>query len=136
LVVTNLAEGGVDLRTWIGASDFTDPAHSGALCPYSNVLDTDAMYKGFGDWGMEYRGKKGTVFGDWNPISNKDPSTGCHFHQGELCYGLQDIVWGGTVDDQVIENMHSAEVEFRLTYPIPCIGNFVDGQIYVVVRAV
>jgi hypothetical protein len=83
LVITNLAEGAVDLRTWIGASDLTDPEHSGALCPYSNVLDTDGFYQGW-EWGMEYRGKKGTYLGEWNPISNKDPSTGCHFSQ-ETC---------------------------------------------------
>jgi hypothetical protein len=136
LVITNLAEGGVDLRTWIGSSDFTDPAHSGALCPYSNVLDTDALYKGLGDWGVEYRGKKGTFLGDWHPISNKNPSTGCKFEAKNLCIGLQDIVWGGDTDTQVIENMHSAEEEFRLTYPVPCVGSFTDGSIYVIVRAV
>jgi hypothetical protein len=147
LVITNLAEGAVDLRTWIGASDFTDPAHSGALCPISNVLDTDAMYRSGGnlDWGLEYRGKKGTYLGDWHPSSNKDPADGCTFeagvdHSGALtgntCHGLQDVVWGGETWVQVLENMHSEEVEFRLTYPVPCIGDFTDGSIYVIVKAV
>jgi hypothetical protein len=135
LVITNLAEGAVDLRAWIGASDLTDPEHSGALCPYSNVLDTDAFTKGK-DWGMEYRGKSGTYYGEWNDITNKDPSCGCGFEAGSKCIGLQDIVWGGDTDTQIIMNMHSDEVEFRLTYPIPCIGSFTQGQIYVIVRAV
>jgi hypothetical protein len=126
LVITNLAEGAVDLRTWIGASDFTDPSHSGALCPVSNVLDTEDT--------MEYRGKKGSFFGEWNWITNKNPSDGCEFEG--TCLGLQDPVWDGTTDEQIIENQHDIEVEFRLTYPIPCMGDFTEGNIYVIVRAV
>jgi hypothetical protein len=65
LVVTNMAEGGVDLWAFIAADDLTDPSHSGALCPVSNVLDVETS--------MEYRCKIGTFEDDtWHHMTNKD----------------------------------------------------------------
>lgn len=126
LVVTNMAEGAVDLFAWIAADDLTDPAHSGAKCPVSNVLDVDQY--------MEYRGKIGTTFGDWTQIHNKDNSRGV---VGHTLMGATPLAEGGTWPySGILHNMHSGEVAFRLTYPVPCIGSFTEGMIHVIVRAI
>jgi hypothetical protein len=70
LIVTNLAEGGVDLWAFLAADDLTDPGHSGAMCPDSNVLDVDQC--------MEYRCKIGTAEDDlWHFVTNKINTNPC-----------------------------------------------------------
>jgi len=134
LMITNLAEGGVDLWAFIAADDLTDPSHSGALCPISNVLDTDKQ--------MEFRCKIGTFEDDdWDYITNKDTSDSCGWHfdtQGPYvqCLGAQALLVGRTpADVSIIKNQASAECQFRLTYPVPCIGDFTEGAFHVLVRA-
>jgi hypothetical protein len=136
LMVTNLAEGGVDLWAFIAADDLTDPSHSGAKCPVSNVLDVD----GYGDWpGMEYRCKIGTMEDDaWRHMHNKDNTAMCC---PGLCVGATPLIMDdqlppGTPAISVIGNMKTAECQFRLTYPVPCIGDFTEGLIHVIVRAI
>jgi hypothetical protein len=126
LVVTNLAEGAVDLFAWIAADDLTDPDHSGAKCPVSNVLDVDKQ--------MQYRGKIGTTFGEWTQMHNKDNSAGC---SSTSCFAATPLAAGGGMPFAgILHNMHSGEVAFRLTYPVPCIGSFTEGMLHVIVRAI
>jgi len=132
LVISNLAEGGVDLWAFIAADDLTDPTHSGAKCPISNVLDVD----GEGQYtGMEYRCKIGTFEDDnWHNIPNKDTSTSCNRYK---CLGAESLIETGFLDDySIIKNRASAECQFRLTYPVPCIGMFTEGNFHIIVRAV
>jgi hypothetical protein len=129
LMITNLAEGGVDLWAFIAADDLTDPSHSGALCPISNVLDTETY--------MEFRCKIGTMEDDdWNYITNKDTSKGCGWLSEHVeCLGARSLLFGSTWTDQtIIKNQASAECQFRLTYPVPCIGDFTEGAYHVIVR--
>jgi hypothetical protein len=35
----------------------------------------------------------------------------------------------------IIKNQASAECQFRLTYPVPCIGDFTQGNFHIIVRA-
>jgi hypothetical protein len=127
LVITNLAEGGVDLWAFIAASDLTDPTHSGAKCPFSNVLDTDQY--------MQFRCKIGTIEDDgWDTITNKDNLSPC---DPSSCMGALPLLQGSPYQYySIIKNLGTAECQFRLTYPVPCVGNFTQGLIYVIVRAV
>ena len=131
LVVTNLAEGGVDLWAFIAADDLTDPTHSGAKCPISNVLDVN----GDGEYdGMEYRCKIGTFEDDnWHNIPNKDTSEECNRFK---CLGAESLIETGPLDNySIIKNKATAECQFRLTYPVPCIGSFIEGNFHIIVRA-
>jgi len=130
LMVTNLAEGGVDLWAFIAADDLTDPTHSGAKCPVSNVLDVD----GYGEWdGMDYRCKIGTMEDDtWRDITNKDNTDTC---TRRSCVNANPLVMGSG-QTSVIYNMKTAECQFKLQYPVPCIGDFSQGLIHIIVRAV
>jgi hypothetical protein len=132
LIVTNLAEGGVDLWAFIAADDLTDPTHSGAMCPISNVLDVNPN--------MEFRCKIGTLEDDgWNCITNKDTGQDCVVGH---CLGALPLLEGYAIqgfpagDYSIIKNQGSAECQFRLTYPVPCIGTFTEGAYHVIVRAV
>jgi hypothetical protein len=125
LVVTNLAEGGVDLWAFIAADDLTDPSHSGALCPTSNVLDTETY--------MQYRCKIGTFEDDtWHPMTNKDNTLPCG---PMVCYYAQRLVCSDVMPFSIIGNGKTAECQFKLTYPVPCIGSFTDGLIHIIVKA-
>ena len=128
LLITDLSEGGVDLRIWISVDDLTDPTNSGAKCPISNVLDVERY--------MEYRGFNNGMLGRWESVSNPDPTDDCGFWAGETCEGAKDIVVEGDTKHQIIGPEDTAEVEFRLTYPVPCIGDFTEGFIHVIARAV
>jgi hypothetical protein len=126
LVVTNLAEGGVDLWAFIAADDLTDPTHSGALCPISNVLDVETN--------MQYRCKIGTFEDDtWHSMTNKDNTLGC---SPDVCYYAQRLVWSNVMPFSIIGNLKSAECQFKLHYPVPCIGTFSMGSIHIIVKAV
>ena len=168
LIVTNLAEGGVDLWAFIAADDLTD-SNGVAKCPVSNVLDTDKQ--------MEFRCKIGTFEDDnWDYITNKDTSDSCDWHLEwctlpcpreeiesnpnydpetfpmsiytrclgalPLLYDTEIINWFGLPLEcvepsiSIIKNQASAECQFRLTYPVPCIGNFDEGAFHIIVRAV
>jgi hypothetical protein len=128
LMITNLAEGGVDLWAFIAADDLTDPSHSGALCPVSNVLDSDQY--------MEFRCKIGTLEDDyWDHITNKDTGQDC---KCTGCLGALPLLYNYNNDGvqlSIIKNQGSAECQFRLTYPVPCIGDFTEGAFHVIVRA-
>ena len=141
LVITNLAEGGVDLLVFIAADDLTDPTHFGAKCPVSNVLDVDVP--GINQ-GMEYNCKIGTLKdNEWNDIHNKNTKLECngevvldpnwYFGDDSVCYGATALL---TEHLPILMNIHEAECQFRLTYPIPCIGSFTEGLIHIIVRAI
>jgi hypothetical protein len=158
LVVTNLAEGGVDLWTFIAATDLTDPSHSGALCPESNVLNVDHECAAFqacekahpndisgcadslGEnaaqciHNMDFRCKIGTQENDqWTGITNKNNVAGCNW---DSCYDAKPLLPDFVDPLSIIKNQGTAECQFRLTYPVPCIGNFSDGMIQIIVKSV
>jgi hypothetical protein len=141
LVITNLAEGGVDLLVFLAADDLTDPSSFAAKCPVSNVLDVDGQ--GDND-GMEYRCKIGTMAdNEWYNIQNKNTKMGCSYGipfpiyanipYPFNCYGATPVIRENL---PILMNQHEAECQFRLTYPIPCIGNFSEGLIHLMVRAI
>lgn len=134
LIITNMADNGVDLFLWISADDLTDPIGP-AICPVSNVLEVDedpTVVKPLE--GMDYRGQRGTTVGDWEDIPNPDPGDGCSLTG--TCKGANGIVEPGVPSSNRINKNQHAEVQFRLTIPIPCIGDFTDGDIHIVAMAV
>jgi len=144
LIIDNLSGGGVDLWAFIAGDDLTDPEHSGAKCPVSNVLDIE---------NMQFRCKIGTLEDDgWDCMVNKDTSDSCGWHKGECkiwttttpkkclvwdqylqCLGAKPVL-AGLTDLSIIKNQASAECQFRLTYPVPCIGDFIEGAFHIIVR--
>jgi len=125
LVITNLAEGGVDLWAFIAATDLTDPTHSGAKCPVSNVLEAEDA--------LDFRCKIGTFEDDdWASITNKVNTDACHTNK---CYNARHLLWG-LRDYSIIGNLKSAECQFKLTLPDHCTGSFTDGKLQVIVKAV
>lgn len=136
LLVTNLAEGGVDLAAYIAASDLTDPTHFAAKCPKSNVLDVENTTVDGVIWnGMDYRCKVGTSADNfYNDIENKDNSDGC---SSSSCAGATSLLQEGPNSNPTfLYNQHTAECQFRLTYPVPCVGSFTEGSVYIIVRAI
>jgi hypothetical protein len=136
LKVANLAEGAVDLLVFIAADDLTDPSHTAAKCPISNVLDVEKY--------MEYRCKIGTMAdNEWNTITNKDTKLECdetfaldptdEFGDEQICYGAKSVV---TEYLPMLMNQHEAECAFRLTYPVPCVGSFSEGLLHIIVRTI
>jgi len=126
LFVENDAEGGVDLYAWIAATDLVDTSGA-AKCPLSNVLESE---------NMEYRCKIGTLFNDpWTELTNPDDSMSCLFAQ--RCQNAKPLLPSdGLPSLSFILNGHTAECWFRITYPVPCVGTFDEGQVLLYVRAV
>ncbi len=136
LVVMNLAEGGVDLLVFIAADDLIDPTHTASKCPVSNVLDVENT--------MEYNCKIGTLKdNEWYYITNINTKEGCNgevtldpnwsFSDEPVCYGAKPLLVEYL---PILINQHEAECQFRLTYPVPCIGSFTDGLIHIILRTI
>jgi hypothetical protein len=125
LKIYNDAEGGVDLAVWIAGTDLTSPDVA-AKCPTSNVLDVDKY--------LEYRCKIGTKFNnEWNYVPNPNDKEPCYCAWGP-CQGAKPLT--PNTLPSILANQHTAECWFRLTYPVPCVGEFTDGQILIFARAI
>ena len=85
------------------------------------------------DWYMEYRCKIGTMEDDcWHYITNKVNTDPCGPFS---CMNAQPLIWP-YMGLTIVGNMKDAECQFRLEYPVPCIGDFTEGMIHILVRAV
>lgn len=129
LVITNLAEGGVDLWAFIGATDFTDSSSSGAMCPTSNVLEAETA--------LDFRCKIGTFEDDnWHDMTNKINTQGC---SPIKCYNLTPLLGTNGLNGMrysLLYNGKSAECQFKLTLPTQCTGTFDQGMLQVVVKSI
>ncbi|MEM5792891.1 MAG: hypothetical protein QXY45_00840 [Candidatus Aenigmatarchaeota archaeon] len=133
LVVKNTAEGGVNMWTFIAGTDFYDP-NGASKCPTSNVLKVEYM---------KYRGWSGTQWTSWEgweTMSRYDQNDLCvvtPFAATSHCYGGKPVPYPNTNDDipdpmeYVLTNQGRLEVEFKLTYPMPCVGSFTEGSILI-----
>jgi hypothetical protein len=97
---------------YIVGDNFIDTIHSGARCPTINSLGIE---------NFEFRAKTGTFEeNEWKPIPLYDNN-------------LQNAV-------PLLPNIpHDApfndvEVQFRLTYPVPCMGLFNSGKFYIIAK--
>jgi hypothetical protein len=133
LKIKNEAEGGVDLVAWLAGTDLTSPEVA-SKCPYSNVFDVEGLLDPSGrQYGIEYRCKIGTFFNNpWNFVQNPNDKLDCTL---DCCQGAKPLI-PDTGMVSIVANGHTAECWFRLTYPVPCVGDFTDGQILIYARAI
>jgi hypothetical protein len=80
---------------------------------------------------MDYRCKIGAQEdNDWYDINNKVNTAGCCIFG---CYGATPL----TMEfPHILFNQHEAECRFRLQYPVPCVGDFTQGNIHIIVKAI
>lgn len=141
LIVKNQGEGGMHVWTYIAGTDLYDPSGT-AKCPTTNQLDINNMqYRG---WiGTPWQGSEG-----WNVMNNKDSAAPCSL-LARSCNvaGGPGVINAVPYDpslpagtDNILTNGNRLEVEFKLTYPLPCIGTFGGigggGTIYVFAKAI
>jgi hypothetical protein len=135
LLLENAAEGGVDIAIWIGGTDLTSPSMA-AKCPFTNVLDVESamQFKCNLDNGLY-------VEQMWQCVENKNLKLGCLMYsdgingatEDEQCLGLNPLF---AAHNNVLENGHEADCSFKLTYPVPCIGEFTGGNLVILMRAI
>ena len=153
--VKNVAEGGVNMWMFIAGTDLTDPSGA-SLCPTSNVLrlhdgDDTIVEPNSDDTGMAYRGWSGTQWTSWEGwvwMSKYDQNAECeaiemsNYGGYTTCYGGRPVPFPNSGDDvpnqleNVLTNQGTMEIEFKLHYPVPCIGTFSEGTIYLFGKAI
>jgi hypothetical protein len=93
---------------------------------------------------MKYRGGSGSQWqGEegWRQMTEYNQNALCAINYStNTCYGGSPLTFAGTLPngpwDNTLTNGGMAEVEFKLTYPMPCIGTFSNGQILVFGKAI
>ncbi len=135
LVVRNTAEGGVNMWMYIAGTDLYDP-NGASKCPVTNKIDVERYMKYRGWSGSQWQGEEG-----WRQMTEYNQNALCAINYStNTCYGGSPLTFTGTLPnspwDNVLTNGGMAEVEFKLTYPMPCIGTFSNGQILVFGKAI
>jgi len=119
---------GVMLDMFISGTDFYDPAHSGAKCPDSNVLElknfayyaVNGAYSTLDDPRADAEGYVGINYGDHFDST---------FYNNNEILQVQQV--GGTYyAANVLAPGAEMSLTFRLSLPEPCNGDFTDGEIY------
>ena len=139
LKVKNTAEGGVNMWMYLAGTDLTDPSGA-SKCPTTNLLSIKQM---------EYRGWSGTQWHSnegWQVMGKYDQNANCAvIGTGTLltemkCYGGKPVPYDtNALEPQLshlLTNQGNLEVEFKLTYPTPCVGSFTQGSLLVFGKAV
>ena len=129
LTIGNDAEqgSGVMMEMFIGGTDFTDPSNSGAKCPDSNVLKLA---------NFRYYATAGAYSSATNP--GVDPEKYDAIPYADELKEAQEIIGGelytvcGTPYDagNVLSPGSEMSLTFKLNLPLPCNGDFSDGNIY------
>jgi len=128
----------VEIAVWLGGTDFYSPDVA-AQCPFSNVLDVDKY--------MTFDCIKNGMYDEqiWQPVKNKDltDKLGCWLPVGSgvagTCFGLRPIFTVPALPmftANILLPSDSAECKFKLAYPCPCDGEFTEGSLVVLMRAV
>jgi hypothetical protein len=155
MVVKNTAEGGVNMWMYLAGTDFYS-SEGVAQCPDTNKLSIE---------NMAYRAWSGTQWQSWEgwvqmskynqnaactPVSSSsyinEPVDGPDYNlhpeaeTNMICYGGLPVPYDFNVAEawqsHFLTNQGRMEVEFKLTYPIPCIGDFDQGSILVFSKVV
>jgi len=146
IIITNVGE--VNLWTFIASEDF-HATEGAAKCPYDNTLSANQF---------EYRATSGSYDSGWRLMPEYSPNLQCAgIGLGDSvgvdvlgqCRGGCRIAAGGpgTSDGgaqtnpplpglDILSPTHTIEVALKLVWPTPCIGNFDNGNIHVLIRAV
>ncbi|MEM3702785.1 MAG: hypothetical protein QXZ69_02900, partial [Candidatus Micrarchaeia archaeon] len=156
--VKNTAEGGVNLFTFIAGTDLFDTTGA-AKCPTSNVLEIEKYM-----WYRAWSGTSWQSWQGWTNMSKYNQNDGCNVgnnltsdywndtntnsmcdvsteYKGPTCYGGLPVPMPDPDDDDdvlehILTNGGLLEIEFKIQYPIPCIGTFDSGKIYIIGKAV
>jgi len=130
MIVKNIAEGGVNLWMYLAGTDLYDP-NGASKCPTTNKIDVEK-------W-MMFRGWSGTISGEWRDMSEYDQNDDCDTACGETprnkCYGGKPLPESPPFGN-VLTNHGTLEVEFKLEYPVPCVGTFSQGSMFVFGKAI
>jgi hypothetical protein len=140
--IRNTGDGGVNLWIYLAGTDLY--GEGAAKCPVTNKIDIDNMR--FRSWsGTQQPGQypyDDPQFDIWVPMGEYDENAPCDaacwfFNHGPAvtCYGGKPIP-GWAPYDNILTNGGLMEVEFKLCYPIPCIGQFSNGQLFVFGKAI
>jgi hypothetical protein len=133
LIVQNTAEGGVNMWTYLAGTDLYDP-RGVAKCPTTNRLDiTNMQYRG-------YTGTQWTSWEGWMPMTKFNQNGDCSL-EDQRCYGGSPVPYDDNAPlsqytQNILTNQGKLEVEFKLTYPMPCVGTFTEGSIMVFGKAI
>ena len=140
LVVKNTAEGGVNMWMFLAGTDLYDPSGA-SKCPQTNVLEIEKY--------MQYRGWTGTQWTSWEGwkyMGKYDQNDDCSVWKPSHCYGGHPVPasqnfneqshTGQDYMDNVLTNQGKLEIEFKLTYPMPCVGSFTQGSLMVFGKAI
>jgi len=136
LKIKNMGEGGVNLWIFLAGTDLYG-AEGAAKCPVTNKIDIEQA--------MKFRGWSGTLGPEWSDfdmwvfMGEYDQNDGCDWACGgspkKTCYGGKPVP-GWSPMDNVLTNNGLMEVEFKLEYPVPCIGTFNNGELLVFGKAI
>lgn len=149
LKVKNTAEGGVNMWMYLAGTDLYDPSGA-SKCPVTNQLSIRQM---------AYRGWSGTQWTSWEgwvQMGKYDQNAACDpvaedsyinavgsdlvSDTDMTCYGGLPVPYDhNALQPQLshlLTNQGNLEVEFKLTYPTPCVGTFSEGSLLVFGKAV
>jgi len=151
LKIKNNSTAGVNMWMYISGTDLYDNSGGAAKCPTTNKLSIS---------NMKYRGWTGTQWTSWEgwtQMSKYDQNENCdpitltsHLNPVDpvtleadtdmMCYGGLPVPYDpnalGPQLSHILTNSGDLEVEFKLTYPMPCVGSFNQGLILVFGKAV
>jgi hypothetical protein len=123
--IKNNSTGGVNLWVYIAGTDIYG-INGAAKCPTTNKIDIENY--------MWFRGWSGTLKAPWTQMSEYDENEGCEdrctYYEG-TCYGAVGLPQSGDPLNNVLTNNGLMEVEFKIQYPVPCIGDFNNGEILI-----
>lgn len=119
LIVRNPSE--VNMWVFIAGRDFTS-TDTTAKCPTTNKLDIT---------NLEYQSIAGTNMSPWTQMPRYSENAACTLAS---CRNANKLVTGNPAD-MLSPNSH-LEVNLRLNYPVPCIGVFDNGELFVIAKAV
>jgi len=123
IIIRNVGEGGVNLWMYMAGTDFYGIGV--AKCPTTNKIDIE-------DW-MQFQAWSGTISGDWTYMSEYNENGVCSL--SGTCYGGVPLP-GDAPLDNILTNNGILEVQFKLEYPMPCIGKFGAASIIIIGKAI
>ncbi len=142
VIIKNTAEAGVNLWLWIAGNDTgLTSTTSTAICPTTNVLEWHRDVAPLGntqvanndpDTGVAYRAVSGSLQTPWLWMRKYNPNAGCSLTN---CFDGMPIP-SHTLGQNILTNQATANIYFKIHYPVPCIGTFDQGGIFIIARPV
>jgi hypothetical protein len=142
VTIKNTAEAGVNLWVWIAGDGPGLVATSGtSLCPTTNVLEWHRDLAPTGnlnvsindpDTGVAYKAVSGTLQTNWLWMRQYNSTAGCSLSN---CFNGMPVPTDVPMQN-VLTNQATANIYFKIHYPVPCIGSFNQGGIFIIAKPV